>query len=90
MRRDLCRYVATAVTKPSQGSIASVETQVGWLSKRDSCRHSQSMMKLVRAPHGFSGSVGRVAKREGVHVDTLPRPVRDEASQGSTASAERR
>jgi hypothetical protein len=48
------------------------------------------MTKLVRALHGFSGSAGRVAEREGVHIDTLLQLVRDEASQGSTASAKRK
>jgi hypothetical protein len=52
--------------------------------------HGHSVTKLVRALHGFSGSAGRVAEREGVHTDTLPRLVRDEASQGSTASAKRK
>jgi hypothetical protein len=28
----------------------------------------------------------RVAEREGIHADTVPRPVRDDAIQGSTAS----
>jgi hypothetical protein len=60
----------------SQGSTASAEAQAGWPSERDSCRHhGQSVTKLVRAPHGFSGSAGRVAEREGIHADTLPQPV---------------
>jgi hypothetical protein len=37
--------------------------------------HGHSVTKLVRAPHGFSGSAGRVAEREGIHADTLPQPV---------------
>lgn len=49
--------------------------------------HSQSVTKLVRAPQ-LQQSASRVAEREGIHADTLSRPVRDEASQGSTASAE--
>ena len=64
--------------------------KAGKPNERESCRHGQSVAKLVRAPHGFSGSTGRVAEREGVHADTLPQPVRDETSQGSTASAKRR
>ena len=62
----------------SQGSTASAEAQAGWPSEEGFMQtrcHGQSVTKLVRALHGFSGSAGRVAEREGIHADTLPQPV---------------
>jgi hypothetical protein len=69
------------------GSAGRVAEREGFMQTR--C-HDHSVTKLVTAPHDFSGSAGRVAEREGIHADRQPHPVRDEASQGSTASAKRK
>ena len=84
------RIHADTLPRPLRDEASQGSTRIqrkrrqGGRARRDSCRHAAT------ASSQGSTALGRVAEREGIHADTLPRPLCDEASQRSTASAKRK